>query len=199
MARENILTGQVYGTVDWITKDRREIGMFLRPSSARQTRCVLQGPEVERMLANNQIATGMEVTAFGELYGRCVSQTNGMVPEVVCEACRVTPEHPHERRIPGGIYANMKAVVLFWDAAKLQLKTFFNYKDPGKPEQLTCSVYMRNWVEGMVTDSQQSFLKELRVGRGFTTSAVVEVGQYLSRGKQVPVLQLLPTDFRLQG
>lgn len=198
----NVLSGQVYGTVDWVTTDGREFGMFMKTSERPAFRCVLRGSEVERMLANNTVQKGMVVTAFGEFFARCLirQSDNTPMPELVCEAARVVPEPPAQARFRGSVGAFLKGVVMHWDPATLQLKTFFNYKQPGMPERVTCSIHMKSWVDGMTPEGLQSFKASIRNGRVFTTAAMVEISSYRSKeGLLVPILQLLPTNFALHG
>lgn len=202
MFRVSVLSGQVYGNVDWVTADGREFGMYLRTSPQTTTRCVMRGPEVERMLANGMVQKGMTVTAYGELTGRCLTRHgNGeQMPEIIVEADKVIAEDAsREGRLRGAIYANMKGVAMHWDASKLQLKTFFNYTQPDRPERLTCSLHMKSWLDGMSDDGKARFLANMRSGREFVASALVEASFYKSSaGLIVPTLLLLPTDFKLQ-
>jgi len=43
MSRANVLSGQVFGKVDWVTSDSREFGMFVRTSQRESSR-VVHGP-----------------------------------------------------------------------------------------------------------------------------------------------------------
>jgi hypothetical protein len=202
MSRVNVLSGQVYGKVDWVTSDGREFGMFLRSSEREATRCVMHGPEVERMLSNGIVQKGMMVTAYGEFSARCQQRhdDNTWMAEVLCNPNRVVAETGREARIRGAIYANLKAVVMHWDADTGQLKTYFNPEPGGRTEKLTVSVHMKAWLAGMSADGQERFKAMMRVGREFTVSALVEASTYRTRaGEQVASLLLLPTDFRLQG
>lgn len=203
MSRLNVLSGQIHGKVDWITQGGREIGMFLRTSDRDSTRCVLRGPEVERLLSNGLVQKGSMVTAYGDLSARCMQRNDdgSWMAEVLCTAARVVAETALEGRVRGSIYANLKGVVMHWDLSNLQVKTFFNPKDTGCPEQVTCSIYLRNWLGGMSEEGQQRFKAMIRSGREFTSSALVEVSSYRSikDGAQIPSLMLLPTDFKLQG
>ncbi len=202
MGRSNVLSCQVYGKVDWVNLDEREVGMFLRISERETTRCVLRGPEVERMLANSLLQKGMMATAHGALSARCMKRNDdgSWMAEVLCTASRIAAEPAREGRLRGSIYANVKGVVLVWDANTLQLKTFLNPGENGCTEKTTVSLHMKPWVDGMSTDGQERFKAMMRPGREFTASAIVEVSCYRTRdGEQVPLLLLLPTDFRLQG
>lgn len=202
MSRVNVLSGQVYGKVDWVTTDGREFGMFLRTSERLSTRCVMRGPEVERMLSNGIVQKGMMVTAHGEMTARCLQRKDDgtYMAEVIIEAARVVAEAPREGRLRGAIYANLKGVAMHWDPTTLQLKTFFNYNKPGLPERLTCSLHMKAWLDGMTDDGQARFRATMKTGREFVASALVEVTHYKSKeGVYVPTLLLLPTDFKLQA
>ncbi len=203
MSRLNVLSGQVHGKVDWVTSDGREFGMFLRSSADRDaTRLVLNGPEVERMLANGIVQKGMQVTAYGELSARCQKRNDDgtWMAEVLCGATRVVAETAREGRLRGSIHANLKGVAMYWDAASMQLKTYFNAAPGASTGGMTCSVHMKMWLAGMSEASKEKFLATMRVGREFTVSALVETSCYRTRtGETVPSLMLLPTDFRLQG
>lgn len=203
MSRVNVLSGQVHGKVDWATSDGREFGMFLRSSAEREaTRCVLHGPEVESMLSNGVVQKGMMVTAFGELMGRCQkrSDNGAMMAEVLCNPTRVVAETSRELRTRGSLYANLKGVVMHWDAVTCQLKTYFNPEPGVRAERVTCSIHLKPWMAGMTENGVAKFKDSIRPGREFTTSALVEASVYTARsGEQVTSLMLLPTDFRLQG
>lgn len=202
MARANVLSGQVHGKLDWITKDEREAGMFLKTSERESTRVVLRGPEVERMLSNGLLQKGMMVTVHGGLSARCMKRHDdgSWMAEVLCDASRITAETAREGRLRGSIYANLKGVALHWDAQTMQLKTFLNPGEHGHKEKATVSLHMTPWINGMTAEGQERFKAMMKTGREFTTSAIVEVSCYRSReGEQIPLLLLLPTDFRLQG
>lgn len=203
MSRVNVLSGQVYGKVDWVTADGREFGMFLRSSAEREaTRCVLHGPEVERMLANGIVQKGMMVTAHGEISARCQKRADDgtWMAEVLCSPSRVVAETAREGRLRGAIYANLKGVAMHWDATTMQLKTYFNPEPGGRTDRLTCSIHMKPWLSGMSEVGLERFKDSMRVGREFTVSALIETSCYRTRtGETVASLLLLPTDFRLQG
>lgn len=202
MARANVLSCQVYGKLDWVNMGEREVGMFVKTSDRESTRCVLRGPEVERMLANGLLQKGMMVTAHGVLSARCMKRMDdgAWMSEVLCDASRIAAEPAREGRLRGSIYANVKGVVLHWDPNTLQLKTFLNPGELGCKEKATVSLHMTPWVNGMSAEGKERFKAMMKTGREFTASAIVEVSCYRSReGEQVPLLLLLPTDFRLQG
>lgn len=202
MPRANVLSGQVYGKLDWVTSDGREVGMFLKTSERVTTRVVLRGPEVERMLANGLLQKGMMVTGHGDMSARCMQRKDdgSWMAEVLCDASRIAAETAREGRTRGAIYANLKGVALHWDSNTMQLKTFMNPGDQGRREKFTISLHMVPWINGMTADGQERFKAMMRTGREFTASAIVEVNCYRTReGEQVPLLLLLPTDFRLQG
>jgi len=202
MSRVNVLSGQVYGKVDWVTADGREFGMFLRSSEREVTRCVLHGPEVERMLANGIVQKGMMFTAHGDFSARCQKRNDDgtWMAEVLCNPTRVVAETSREGRIRGAIYANLKGVAMHWDSATLQLKTYFNPEVGVRTDRLTCSIHMKPWLAGMTPEGQERFKAAMRVGREFTVAALVEASCYRTKvGDTVASLLLLATDFRLQG
>jgi len=202
MSRANVLSGQVFGKVDWVTSDSREFGMFVRTSQRESSRVVVSGPEAERLLANGVIQKGMMAEAHGTFYARAQKRhdTGAYMGELVCDAQSVLAEAHRDDRFRSSIYGNMKAVVMYWDPSSAQLKTFFNYTEPGRPKQMTCSLHMKSWLDGMSAESQERFKASLRVGREFTAQALIEVSCYRNRdGDHVPSLMLLPTHFSLQG
>lgn len=196
MARQNSISGMIYGVVDWVTDDKRELGMYLR-SSERQTQYVLHGAEVERMLANGAVKKGQEVTASGIFSARSTQKKGTLVAEVTCAASNLVVESPREHRPQGVASVNMKGVALYWDPVTMMLKTFFNYS---ATERVACSIHMRPWVDGLRPESREVFKTSLHKGKEFTLSASVEADRYVSKeGLEVPVLRLLPFTFRLQG
>ena len=203
MSRVSVLTGQLYGKLDWVSNDTREVGMFIRTSGNTSTRCVLRGETVENMLKTGHVREGMMATGSGSVYARCLSRraSNGTVQsELVCDIDRLIAEDSTPVRVRGSIYANLKGVVMYWNAETGQAKTFFNFDVPGKPEKLACSIYLKHWVAGMGHVGRSRFLAAMRVGREFTLSGVVETQGYADRnGNGVPVLSILPLDFKLQG
>lgn len=202
MLRASVLSGQVYGKVDWITADGRELGMFLRTSEREATRCVVRGPEVEALLSNRIVQKGMMVTAFGEFSARIQKRTddNSVMPELLCTAAKVVAESPREMRLRGSIHANLKGVVMYWDAQRTQIKTFLNAGEMGRTEQVTCNVHLQNWMRGLTPEGKERLIASITKGREYTLSALAEVTYYRDgTGKLVPTLSLLPLDFRLQG
>lgn len=202
MARTNVLSCQVYGKLDWVNMGEREVGMFLKTSERDTTRCVIRGPEVERMLNDGLLQKGMMVTAHGPLSARCMKRIDdgSWMAEVLCSATRICAEPARDGRLKGSIYANVKAVALYWDVNTLQLKTFMNPGEFDCSEKSTVSFHMTPWLKGMSPEGQARFKDSMRTGREFTASCIVEVSSYPSRGgEQIPLLMLLPTDFRLQG
>lgn len=202
MLRASVLSGQVYGKVDWITADGRELGMFLRTSEREATRCVVRGPEVEAMLANRIVQKGMMVTAFGEFSARIQRRTddNSVMPELLCTAAKVVAESPREMRLRGSIHANLKGVVMYWDAQRNQIKTFLNAGELGRTEQVTCNVHLTTWMRGLSPEGKERLVAAITKGREYTLSALAEVSYYRdSAGNLIPTLSLLPLDFRLQG
>ena len=194
MSRAIVVSGQVFGVVDWVTASNDEIGMFL-PSTKGQTRVILTGNAVRQQISNGIVRKGMTVTALGSLGARCVQQQAGPVPEVVCHAVHLVAEPPHAARTKGIAYALVKGVAMVWDPEKLVIKVFV----PQPGGQMVCSMTMHKWVDGLPTDSKPSFMAAMRLGREFTAAALLETDSYEGKEGQVPVLKLLPTDFRLQG
>jgi hypothetical protein len=198
MARTSVLSGQFHGTVDWVTSNGREVGMYLH-NKERQTRCILHGAEIEKLTSNKAVEKGMAITGFGELAARCITVKGELTPEVLCSAARVVVEPAREQRVRGAAYANLKGVVMHWDPERLMLKTFFNHTEPGLPERVLCSVHLVAWVRGLPEESVASLKASLRAGREYTVAALVDSDYYRSGALEVPVLRLLPLDFRLQG
>lgn len=201
MAKSTVVTGQVFGTVDWVTDDNRELGMFVR-STGKQTRCVLHGPIVERFIANNSVRKGCVVTGIGDLHARVTKRSATPAVEVMLEAYKLHVEEPRDAkqtRPKGSIHASMKSVAMYWNGQTLQLKSFLNSQEEGRAERVVCSVFMQSWVDCMPPEARQNFVTSLHVGREYSAACNVEASYYGDPGKEVPVLQLLPTDFKLQG
>ncbi|GBG14559.1 methionine synthase [Novimethylophilus kurashikiensis] len=199
MRKSTVITGQVFGTVDWVTDDKREIGMFIR-TSGRQTRCILQGPVVEQFIANNQVAKGNLVTSFGDLNARVMKRASSKLePELLLNAFKLDIEPPRTIRPRGALYAQLKSVVMYWEEKTLHMKSFLNSRDAGHADCVTCSVFMKSWVDGIEEEGRTSFVSNIAVGKEYTAMCNVETDVYVSNGKEVPVLRLLPTDFKLQG
>lgn len=203
MSRLSVLTGQFYGKLDWVSNNAPEVGMYIRTSRNTSTRCVLRGPTVETMLTKGLAREGMMATASGTVFARCINRkmNNGDVnSEVVCDTDRLVTEDSTPVRVRGSIHANLKGVLMYWNAETYHAKTFFNFEIPGKPEKLVCSIFLGNWVDSMGPVSRGRFLAAMRVGREFTLSGVAESRGYADRnGSDVPVLSILPLDFKLQG
>jgi len=199
----NVLSGQVYGKVDWVSQNKREVGMYIHSSSGKTTRCVVTGPEMHGRLANNVLAKGMMLTAFGEVYARTFhrKENNTYEGELVCLASRIIPEDAsREGRVRGSIACTLKGVVMYWNPALMQVKSFLNFKEEGLPSQMTCSLYLGNWIKAMPEQTRTNFLSSLRAGREYNAMCMAEAAVYRSReGSLVPCLHMLPVDFRLQG
>lgn len=203
MRKQNLLTGQIHGQVDWISNDGREAGIMLRTSQDTVTRCVFIGDEVERMLLNNVLQEGMMVTGSGVIQARCINKrlTDGTPQaEVLCRAEQLLAETAPKVRVAGAINVILKGVVMYWDANLAQLKTFFNPEDTGLPTKMVGSIMMRNWLNAMQPASRERFVSALRAGREFTMAGVTQVGGYYDKdGTGIPVLTMLPFNFKLQG
>lgn len=199
MADNNILlTGTVDGTVDWVTQDGQEIGLFIQ-GQARQTRCVVRGPSVARLVSQQHLSKGQGVSASGRLAARCARINGAEVAEAVCDADWVLTRE-RVQRVQGVLYATLRGVVMYWDERTLQLKTFLNYTEPGMPKQVTCSVFMNKWLAGLQPDKRETLKAAIRKGREFMAPSKVATDQYASTSNGlVPVLQLLPMDFHLLG
>lgn len=198
----NVLSGQVYGKVDWVTHNKREIGMFIYGTGARTTRCIVTGEDVETLLQNNLLLKGMMVTAHGEFYGRVFhrKENDSYEGELACQASRIVTESAaRTNRVCGSVYVTLKGVVMHWDAQYMLLKTFFNYQEDGRPEQVTCSLALGPYCKSMPEAVRGKFLSSIRAGREFTASCLVDATTYVNRDqKAVPVMQMLPLDFKLQ-
>ena len=203
MLRASIMSGQVYGKVDWITADGREIGMFLRTSEREPTRCVVRGPEVEALIANRIVQKGMMITAFGEFSARVETRhDNGsLMPELLVTAAKVVAEAPREQRLRGSIHVSLKGVVMYWDTTRSQIKTFLNAGELGRTEQVTCNVYLGAWMQGLTPEGRERLSAAIVKGREYTLAALTEVSFYRDKhsNKPIPSLMLLPLDFKLQG
>lgn len=203
MSRVNVLSGQVHGTVDWISADGRELGMFLRSSPEKETmRCVCYGPEVERMIANKLVQKGMLATAFGEMTGRLFRRkdNDAVVAEAMCNATKLVIETSRTGRARGALYANLKGVAMHWDDRTCLLRTYFNEDETPGGNSVTCSIQLKSWVSGLREEARTRFMESLKPGREFTTAALLEPSSYKKKTGEVTVaLMLLPTDFRLQG
>ena len=203
MSRVSVLTGQLYGKLDWVSNNAPEVGMYIRTSGNVSTRCILRGDTVENMLKTGLMREGMMATGSGVIHARCINRkiSNGALQaEVVCDIDHLVAEDSTPVRVRGSIHASLKGVVMYWNPETGQAKTFFNFDTPGRPEKLVCSIYLRHWVGGMSNISRGRFLAAMRVGREFTLAGVVEVQGYADRnGTDVPVLSILPLDFKLQG
>lgn len=206
--REIMLSGQVYGTVDWISRDKRELGMYLTLASGakkRQIRCVLHGQHVERQLADGVDRKGMTVTAMGPMSARVIYQATNEahVAEVLVDADRTMFEVAPAHRVSGSVEAMLKGVVLNWDLKSRLLKTFLN-RNPNiaspAARNVTISLTLERWMTGMSDAARTNFGTSISKGREFIASAAVEVSHYRTKeGVEVPVLQLLPRWFQLQG
>jgi hypothetical protein len=204
MARTaNVLSSQVYGKLDWVSMGEREVGMFLKTSERKSTRVVLRGPEVERMLANGLLQKGMMVTAHGGLSARCMQRKddNSWMAELLVDAARIAAEPAREGRLRGSVYVCVKGIVLNWNPNTFHILTYMNPGEFGCKERSTVSLFMQKWVIGMSKEGQSRFLSNLYEGREFTSVCLAEVSCYQATktGIHVPVIELLPTDFKLQG
>lgn len=197
-----VISGQIYGKVDWVSQDGTEVGLFINSSSRGSTRCIVSGSEAKSMLANRMLSKGMMVSAHGELFARAIyrQKEKTHIGEVVCEASRIIAEPSRSVRVAGSVHGLLKGVVMHWSPQFNQLKTFINFKEKGKPSQLTCSLFMNNWISALKGEAKDNFVSALKPGRVFTSSCLIEAGVYVDKEDiPIPVLQLLPLDFRLQG
>lgn len=82
--------------------------------------------------------------------------------EVLCSATRICAEPARDGRLKGSIYANVKAVALYWDVNTLQLKTFMNPGEFDCSEKSTVSFHMTPWLKGMSPEGQARFKDSMR-------------------------------------
>lgn len=201
MRRYSMLSGQVHGKVDWITANGKEAGLFLRTSQRDATRCVIRGPEIEQLIANNVLQKGMMLTAHGEISARTFRRAGGeVVPEILCSVSRVLAESQLEHRMRGSLHVTLKGVVMHWDPSRTQIKTFLNKGELGRTEQITCNVYLGNWFQGLTPESRSNLTQSICKGREFTLAALAEVTYYETAAAGItPVISMLPLDFKMQG
>lgn len=203
MSRRIVATGQAFGKVDWVDSEKNEAGMFIRSSKRAPTRCILQGPIVATAIACKRIQVGMMVTASGLVSARMIPNTKSHAEMLIYVHHFVTEGAPRIR-VQGAVYLNLKAVVLVWDKATLQLKSYLEQtpqemlKYDWAPK-VTVSVYMKNWVKSLSDISFNRFLAHVKIGREFTLTGSTEVSYYESRGQLIPVLQVAPAAFKLQS
>lgn len=200
----SLIRGQIYGKVDWVSDDRREVGLYIRSNNTKTTRCVIVGKVVQDMLSSpGALEAGMMVTVNGTISCRC---TNSKAPssealraELVCIAESVAAESSFPIRVRGSIHVLMKGVVMHWEPSVCAMKTFLNFENEVYlPKKLVTSIALRNWVAGMGSRSAK-FMKSMRTGREYTLAGLADASVYKDRdGNIVPVIQVLPVDFRLQ-
>lgn len=196
--------GMIYGQTDWVDKAKAEVGLYMRTHVAdkeKATRVILRGPEVKRQIDSGLLTKGLAVIAFGPLSARIVTMRASLLKEceMVCTPLKVTTESLQQRS-KGAMYANIKGVILNYDAAFQQVKSYLNIGDEGVDYQLTISVTLKRWISGLSPERRENFIAGLRAGREYTASALVDASFYVDKhGKDQAVLQLLPTDFSLQN
>lgn len=198
--RENFLSGQVFGKVDWISPDCSELVTYVRTNRDVSAKCTLTGPCVQAALEQKAIKLGSVITASGEVFVRCTGgmQGNSPVTEAVVEVSRFLSE-PCLTRSRGSIHVNIKGVVMWRSEDGMYLKTFFNSKAPDRPASMTCSVEMGLYLRTMSAEGREAFLQALKPGREFTLTGTGEPTGYISQGKSVPNLKVMTADFKLQG
>ncbi|WP_087864891.1 hypothetical protein [Comamonas thiooxydans] len=202
--RKIVIGGMIYGQADWVDKAKAEVGLYMRThvsDKEKATRVVLHGPEIKRQIDAGTLTKGMAVIAFGPLSARIVTMraSSQKECEMVCTPTKVTTE-TLQQRSKGAMYANIKGVILNYDAAFQQVKSYLNIGDEGVDYQLTISVTLKRWISGLAPERRENFIAGLKAGREYTASALVDASLYVDRnGKDQAVLQLLPTDFSLQN
>lgn len=196
-SQHNLMSCQLYGRVDWVTDNGKELGMFMKGTNDSTLRCVVKGPETEKMLANHLVQKGMMLSAAGLLDARCFRRADGThTAELLCEASRLVVDEPYEGRLRGSVYANIKGIVHAWEDARSLIRTFV--KPAGNGPDVLVSLALSNWLSRMTPESKARFLGALRKGRGFTATGQAEVGTFVAREGHRPVLQLAPSHFQLQ-
>lgn len=199
----SLIQGQIYGKVDWVSSDRREAGLYIRTNDSKTTRCVLVGPLVQDMLATHGVLEpGLMVTVIGLLSSRCANPkaapSEALRAEMVCVAEKVTAERSFPVRVRGSIHVLMKGVIMHWEPNVCGVKTFLNTEnDVYLPKKLVISIALRTWVAGL--QNTDRFMKAMRSGREYTLAGLADASVYrASDGCIVPIVQVLPVDFKLQ-
>lgn len=200
MPRLCVLHGQISGTVDWVTSDGREVGIFLKQGMVSgQVRCVLVGSEVERKVSNGLIAKGREFVAGGEINARVRRGADGnLVSELVCIARAFEMDEARSMRSASYGHTMFKGVVMHWGAETKQLKSFINSTTPGAAPKLTLTTSLTKWLKTMTPEQGLALLAKIGVGREFAASGTVQPGYYLDKaGALVPTLTLYAGDVQL--
>lgn len=196
---QTVLTGMVYGKVDWITKDGSEFGMFVRVNESKSTRVVLGGQEAVQAIESGIVQKGMMVVGTGSISARCFQRTGSteIEAEVYFDTETIEAEPPSEGRLRGSINSCLKGTVMFWDPKTWMFKTYLNFPDR---QSVAVSLNMRPWVSGLSSQSQERFIAAVRQGRDFTAMSMVDASGYKTNsGVLSASLNLLPTHFQLHG
>jgi hypothetical protein len=197
-----MVSGQVYGRIDWVTSNKKEVGMFLRSFNHKQTRCILVGPVIEQLASCGALMKGMLINAHGEFFARHFvrRETNEPEGELVCHAAGIASEPMRHGRLAGAIHAVLKGRVDYWDPRFHQIKTYLGVTPQSKTtNDFTCVVALDGLARRMPVESLEKTIQSLAEGKEFITSCLVQAYAYTdSRGRHVPALRLLPSNFTLQ-
>lgn len=205
--KEVLITGQVHGTIDWITKDRGEVGMFIKGRTGGSVRHVLRGQEIVALLSNNVLSKGMMLTAYGEVLARAFNRAKDaeIVGEVVMHTQKVIAEPATTRRVGGASYLTVKGVISSYDHKWEQIRMIINptavQKDAfGLTTSCLVNVPMGSWFKTLSLDKANTLRSLLVAGREFCAATSAEASAYVHREKGLtPILSLFPLGFRLQG
>ena len=199
--KSNYLSGQVFGRVDWISKDSKECGTYVYVRGGGSFKCAVSGPHIEKALANNLIKLGAALTASGEVYARITGGKNpdgSPTAEMVVEAERFLVE-PSNVRTRGSMHVIVKGVAKWVNEYRDVVKAFINSNKSDRPSQLTFTVDLAPYIRSMSPEGADRFRAMLTKDREFTLSAPAVVSGYMSNGRAVPSIQVAPLDFKLQG
>lgn len=198
MARIAVINGHVLGTVDWISDDQREAGLYLKSVSGVQSRCVLVGPEVEKLTTNGKLKTGHCVTGFGELSARKVFFKGDEVAELVCYPLDVIVEPPGYGHSSNHAQALLKGPMMHWCAKMMQAKIFINRDDcADRPSKLTILPQLTNWMRLKDPAAKANLIQVMQAGRQISVAGQAYVHSFPGASGLQLAIKIEASDCRL--
>ncbi len=183
-----MISGQIYGKVDWVLREEGEIGIFLQSYNNRQTRCVLVGQPIRNLIESGAVFKGTMICGAGEIYARSFVRKKDNAPdcELVCNVSQLGSALPRERRVAGSLNLIVKGRVDVWNEQFEQIKTYFPLSPSSRRSEAFVGVIPLSGLRRtMPKESLKKLYDWLSVGREFSVAGPGQAYVYTGARGQV--------------
>lgn len=183
-----MISGQIYGKVDWVLREEGEIGIFLQSYNKVQTRCVLVGQPIRNLIESGVVFKGMMICGAGEIYTRSFVRKKDNAPdcELICNVSQLGSSQPRERRVAGSLILTVKGRVDVWNENYEQIKTFFPLSPSSRRSEAFVSVIpLTGLKRNMPKESLKTLYSSLTHGKEFSVAGPGQAYVYTGNRGQV--------------